>query len=173
MFRSIPRRWLVLLGALLATVAAAVWPRGDGDGVAALEVVAPSARGREATPGGKSAVPAAVTLPPLGERLERPRSAREVENLFDATSWLPPAPKAAQVEPSVPTAPPFPYTSAGSIADNEGLTVVFMKQNQHFIVRRGEILESTYRIDEIDARSITVTYLPLGLQQVIPLGAEQ
>ena len=168
MFKALPRRWLVLYGALFATVAAAVWPRAD-DG-AALEVVAPVARSSEAAPGGKPVTAVAAALPELGERLERPRADKEVENLFGPTSWIPPAPKVAPVMPEPPTAPPFPYASAGSLADKDGPMVVFMKQNQHFIVRRGDVLESTYRIDEIQPRSVTVTYLPLNLQQVVPLG---
>ena len=171
MFKALPRRWRVLFGALFATVAAAVWPRAD-DGTA-LDVVAPVARSSEASSSAKPAPPAAAVLPALGERLERPRAAKEVENLFGATSWIPPAPKVVPIVPPPPTAPPFPYASAGSLADKDGAMVVFMKQNQHFIVRRGDVLESTYRIDEIQPRSVVVTYLPLGLQQVVPLGAAQ
>ena len=164
MFRSAPRRWLVLGGLLLATVVASVWPRGEES--PALEIVAPSARGNEATPRSGQALSAAAGLPSLGDRLERPQGATKVENLFAATSWNPPAKLAA----SAPSAPPFPYAVAGNLVDNGVPTVVFMKQNQHFVLRAGEVLENTYRIDRIDSRSIAVTYLPLGHPQILPLG---
>lgn len=166
MLRSTPRRWLVLGGLLLATVVASVWPRGEES--PALEVVAPSARGNAVTPKSEQTSSAPAGLPPLGERLERPQGATKVENLFAATSWTPPLAKLAA---SAPSAPPFPYAIAGNLIDNGVLTVVFTKQNQHFVLRVGEVLENTYRLDRINSSSIAVTYLPLGHQQTLPLGA--
>jgi len=165
MFRSLSRRWLVLGGLLLATVVASVWPRGEES--PALEVVAPSARGNEVTSKLEQTSRAHAELPPLGERLERPQGAKKVENLFAATSWIPPSSKLAA---PTPTAPPFPYAFAGILVDNDVLTAVFTKQNQHFVVRAGEVLEDTYRLDEINSHSITGTYLPLGQKLTLPLG---
>ncbi len=169
MFQSASRRWLVLGGLLLATVVASVWPQGGES--PALEIVAPSERGDAAAPRNGRAqsgqtVTATAELPPLGERLERSQGATKVENLFGAMSWIPPAKPVA----ATPVAPPFPYTVAGSLIDNGVPTVVFMKQNQYFILRVMEVLESTYRIDAIDERSIALTYLPLGHRQTLPLG---
>ena len=166
MLQSAPQRWLVLGGLLLATVVASVWPRGEES--PALEVVAPSARGDMATPKSAQTSSAPAGLPPLGEQLERPQGATQVENLFATTSWTPPLAK--QPAASAPRAPPFPYAIAGNLVDNDVRTVVFMKQNQYFVLRVGEVLENTYRLDGIGSRSITVTYLPLGHQQTLPLG---
>jgi hypothetical protein len=69
--------------------------------------------------------------------------------------------------PAAPTPPPFPYTIAGSVADANGLMIVFNRQNQDFVLRVGDILEQTYRVEAIDTRSVTVTYLPLGLTQAV------
>ena len=166
MLRSALRRRLVLGGLLLATVVASVWPRGEESRV--LEVVAPAARGNAVTPMSEQTASAPAGLPPLGERFERPQGATKVENLFAAKSWIPASPKLAA---SAPVAPPFPYAIAGNLVDNGVMTVVFTKQNQHFVLRVGEVLENTYRLDGIDSRSIAVTYLPLGQQQTLPLGA--
>jgi hypothetical protein len=48
--------------------------------------------------------------------------------------------------------------------------IVFANQNQNFAVRAGEVLEKTYRVESIDSQAVTVTYLPLGLTQRLPIG---
>lgn len=111
--------------------------------------------------------PAPAGLPPLGERLERPKGAAKVENLFAAPARTPPP---ARLAASTPSAPPFPYAIAGNLVDKGLMTIVFAKQNQYFVLGVGEILENTYRIDAINSNSIAVTYLPLGQQQILPLG---
>ena len=205
----LPRRWLVLGGALLATSVAAMWPRAKDD--SAIEVVAPVERVGQnklksdppsderarLQPGSavESVAPSATTdkpepkiernlsqaphAPAPGNRLERLRTPTKaddlkVEDLFGATNWNPPPPPPPPQQalpPPVPTAPPFPYAVAGSIADLNGPMVVFMKQNQDFVVRVGDVLENTYRVDAIDEQSVTVTYLPLNLKQVVALSA--
>lgn len=163
MSQSTSRRWLVLGGLLLATVVASVWPRGEES--RGLEVVAPTARSSEAASGREQTSSAPAGLPPLGERLERPKGAAKVENLFAPTTRTP-----AKLAASTPSAPPFPYAIAGNLVDNGVMTVIFAKQNQYFVLGVGEILENTYRIDAINSSSIAVTYLPLGHQQILPLG---
>jgi hypothetical protein len=68
-------------------------------------------------------------------------------------------------------APPFPYVVSGSIVDANGIMVVFTNQQQNFIVRTGEMLEQSYRVDSVDPQFVTLTYLPLGLTQRVPMGA--
>jgi hypothetical protein len=66
--------------------------------------------------------------------------------------------------------PPFPYSVAGSITDTNGLEVVFTNHEQNFFVPVGALLEQRYRVDAIDGDSATLTYLPLGLTQRVPIG---
>ena len=166
-------RWIVLSAALLATVVATVWPHGD-EGTA-VQVVAP-VMNRNAGPSEARQQSADSALPNLGEQLERPHANSEVRDLFGARSWNPPPPPPVvqkQLPPTPPTAPPFPYGIAGSVADGNGLMVVFTKQNQDFVLRVGDVLEQTYRVDAIDAQSVALTYLPLGLAQLVPMGASK
>ena len=51
--------------------------------------------------------------------------------------------------------------------------VVFANQNRDFVLKAGEILDDTYRVDEIAAEQVTVTYLPLGIKQILPMGASR
>lgn len=66
-------------------------------------------------------------------------------------------------------APPFPYAVVGSISDGNGVTVMFTNQQQSFMVRVGEMLANDYRVDAVDAESVTLTYIPLGITQRVPM----
>ena len=159
----------VLLGiALLATVAASFWPGSEENTPG--QIVEPVARAVRTASATERTMPADAQLPPLGEKLERLPATQTIEDLFAPTSWVPPAAKAAAAVPSAPTAPPFPYSVVGGLTDNKLLTVVFSGQSQNFVLRVGESFADTYRLDEVNASSITVTYLPLGQKQVLPLG---
>ena len=168
MISSTLRRWLVLGGALLATVVASVWPR-DGEHPA-REVVAPVTRTEVASPR-QTKPPAEIALPELGDRLARAPATSNIPDLFGATTWSPPAAGAKpRPEPAAaPAAPPFPYAIIGSAESENGLVVVFSRQNQDFAVKAGDVLEKAYRVDAIDAQSVSVTYLPLGLTQVFAI----
>ena len=96
-----------------------------------------------------------------------------MRDLFGPKSWNPPPPPVAARKPPPPpppTAPPFPYLVTGAVADADGVLVVFTNQQQSFVVRVGEIIERTYRVDAIDAQAVTLTYMPLGLTQRVPVG---
>ena len=67
--------------------------------------------------------------------------------------------------------PRFPYLISGVFADSQGLTLVFGKQNEHFLLRLGEVLEETYRLDEIDSQQVTLTYLPQSSVLRIPFSS--
>ena len=87
----------------------------------------------------------------------------------------PPAPKpgkaAAPPPPPPPMAPPLPFRMVGSI-DEDGKVTVFAERANGDVValRVAEIVDNTYRVDSIDARTMTLTYLPLGQKQTLPLG---
>ncbi len=168
---TLTRRRLILGGALLATVVASVWPRAQER--PASEVVAPVTQ-RGAAPPREQAHPAQsaqpTELPTLGERLERAQTMAKVQDLFGATTWNPPpAPVPLPQKPAPPTAPAFTYAVAGLVHDANGPMIVLNRQNQDFVLRVGDVLEQTYRIEAIGPQSVTVTYLPLGLTQVVPI----
>jgi hypothetical protein len=163
-------RAIVLGGALLVTVVASVWPRAQES--AAPEVVTPVAK-PAASSREPSVPPPPSELPWLASRSARLQTAPEVRDLFGAKTWEAPPPAVARkpAPPPPPMAPPFPYIVSGSIADTSGVLVVFTGQQQSFVVRVGEVLERTYRVDAVDAQAVTLTYLPLGLTQRVPLAA--
>ena len=167
--RSAFTRWIILGGALLATVVASVWPKGQETPM--TEVVRPAVE-REPAPPRQRTQPEHAAPPKLSVLRERQHEDAEIQDLFGAKSWNTPAPRAPQKPspPPPPMAPPFPYSIAGRVVDAHGTMIVFSNQNQNFAVRAGELLEQTYRVESIDSQVVTVTYLPLGLTQRLPLG---
>jgi len=164
-------RWVILGGALLATVVASVWPGGQDEPM--IEVVPPVAQRDTARLMDKTAAGQAE-LPPLSALRERQRASTDVQDLFGIKTWsAPPAPQQPRTPPPpvAPVAPPFPYAVAGSVVDPNGLMIVFTQEQRSFVLRVGEVLEQTYRVESIDPQSVTLTFLPLGLTQRVPIGA--
>ena len=172
MLRFPRMRRILLSAALLVTVVASVWPRAQESSVG--EVVVPTAQ-RDSPPTEQvSPTPAPSNLPTLGSRKEQRQTAPEVRDLFGSKSWNPPPPppqtkRAPVAPPPPPMAPPFPYAVVGSIADANGVTVMFTNQQQNFMVRIGEMLANDYRVDAVDPESVTLTYIPLGIRQRVPM----
>lgn len=184
-------RSLVLLAALGLTLAATWYatslddPADDADAAEAL-LARPLARqpaplpAREQRPGAngpvRDAIPAEATetatrsVPaPAGQRI-RASSA----NLFAVRSWQPPPPPPpSPVEQPVvvPIAPPLPYRYLGRMEDSGRITVFLGEGAQSVrVVRQGDQL-ADYRIDEINAQGMRLTYLPLQQQQQLLFGS--
>jgi hypothetical protein len=61
--------------------------------------------------------------------------------------------------------PPVPYRVAGQVTDDGGMRVVLAKGDRVFFVQEGDTLEGGYRVDTIRPDAVTLTYLPLGVQE--------
>jgi hypothetical protein len=163
----------MLGAALTATAAAAVWPRAQE---APSSAVVESVNQKERATQVEQTRSELRQLPPPSLPRQRREQLPEVEELFESKSWipppppLPPKPRLRPQPPPTPVAPPFPYTIAGTLIDGNGMTVVFTREQQEFIVGVGEVLEQRYRVDSIDERSVTLTYLPAGLTQRVTFG---
>jgi hypothetical protein len=166
---SIRTRRIVLGGALLVTVVASVWPRAQEN--VAPEVVAPVTQ-PEVSSRRDQTLPAPTGAPTLVTRVERQQPAAGDRDIFVPKSWEPPPPPVAVRKPTAPPppmAPPFPYVVTGTILDANGILVVFTNPQQNFVVRVGEVFEQIYRVESVDAQTVTLTYLPLGLTQRVPM----
>lgn len=87
---------------------------------------------------------------------------------FRSISFLPPPPKViapvivAPPPPPKPVAPTFPYAYFGRMMDINKKNVTYLSRDDALIpIRQGEVLDNAFRIDEIGATQIVVTYLPL------------
>jgi hypothetical protein len=175
---SLRTRRTLLAGALAAAIVASVWPRAEQS--AAPQVVAAVTPQTEAAAKAQPAIAALPPSPRLPERATGSRSGK-VQDLFTPTDWNPPPPRAraprakprdpvveVAVAPAPPAAPPFQYVLSGTLVDSDGALLVFAKEQETFVVRIGEVLDRQYRVEGVDARAITLTYLPLNLMQRIP-----
>lgn len=89
---------------------------------------------------------------------------------FRAKSWYvaPPPPP-----PAKPTAPPLPFQYLGKLNEDGEIRVFLNHQGKHLIARTGDIINDTYRVDEIAAGRMSFVYLPLKEIQVLAIGAEK
>lgn len=87
-------------------------------------------------------------------------------------SWSPQQPPAPPPPPPqeapAPTAPVFPYAWVGRFVD-EAPQAVIAGPNGTWVLRKGEVIEGQWRLDSIDERRLTVTYLPLSQEQTVAL----
>jgi hypothetical protein len=156
--------WLGGLG--LITVLAALWPVDEHNDVS-IQVPEHAAKHHQTAHIEKPT----VHFKPLQARdISDDELLPAIDNLFPSQSWTPPPPKVAPVVQQAPVAPPLPFVFAGRYVDGSITTAFLTEGTQMHRIKQGETINSTYRIDKIDATTITLTYLPLGSSQILPAG---
>ena len=69
-----------------------------------------------------------------------------------------------------PTPPPaLPFRYIGRVVQDGRLEVLLLRGAQHFSVAAGESIGSQYRLEQVGESEIVFTYLPLNVQQSLPL----
>lgn len=100
-------------------------------------------------------------------------------DLFAAKSWKP-APTLATVTeqaPAVvpmavaPSAPPLPFQFIGRMDDRSDLQVFLQSGEKLYVVRIGDVIDDTYRIEHLSATELSLVYLPLHLSQTLSVGS--
>ncbi|MHC8321046.1 hypothetical protein ACYZT4_10160 [Pseudomonas sp. GB2N2] len=145
-------------------------PADDGD--AAGAVVAPAASRKTgaavagATVSGKPAL--VKDLSPAGD-------------LFAAGSWKA-APSLASVTEQpvnltpvvqIPSAPPMPFQFVGRLSDHSDLQVFLQSGEKIYVVRKGDVIDETWRIEGISDVELSFVYLPLHVSQTLSVGSTQ
>jgi hypothetical protein len=178
-----PRTTRALLGVALLLTLLAAWfaPPDDSVGVAASEA-------------GPAGTKRGASMPPLAGKERRSAAApfvdvlriraRALEDgddapdaiLFSSTQWSPPATVTAAAAPTPVAAaapaqaPPLPFRVLGSY-ERAGQTVVFLQQNdQNHVVRVGDTIADTYKVESLDDAVMKLRYLPLDQIQTLELG---
>ncbi|MBV6289096.1 hypothetical protein [Pseudomonas aegrilactucae] len=106
------------------------------------------------------------------------RAASPVD-LFASKSWKPAAvlasvteQPAAVVDPVViPVAPALPFQFVGRLDDRDDQQVFLQSGEKLYVVRRGDVIDDTYRIEQISATELSLVYLPLHLSQTLSVGS--
>lgn len=172
-----PRTRRIALGvALAATLGAAAWVDQQEEAAAdALEPPAARVAARPPMQPAQSAPTEVITL----ARLKRDLAPQEMRDLFASHTWYvpPPPPKYVAPPPAAPSLPapppappPLPFVYLGKLLDDGEITVFVAFNGRNIAVKANEVIESTYRVDAIDPRSMVLTYLPLDMKQTLSLG---
>ncbi|CAG8863244.1 hypothetical protein PS627_00180 [Pseudomonas fluorescens] len=153
--------WIAFLG----TSAVLAWAPGHWFGDAPQEV-------------------AAARPAPAGNHVEskpdRPAVARAASsNLFPSQRWsaaptvttVTEQPMATVAEAVTPTAPVLPFQFVGRLADRLDQQVFLQNGEKLYVVRQGDVIDDTYRIEQISATELNLVYLPLHLSQTLSVGS--
>lgn len=100
-------------------------------------------------------------------------------DLFASKSWKPAAvlasvteqPAAVVAPVVVPVAPALPFQFVGRLDDRDDQQVFLQSGEKLYVVRRGDVIDDTYRIEQISATELSLVYLPLHLSQTLSVGS--
>ncbi|MGY4829026.1 hypothetical protein ACVNIS_10650 [Sphaerotilaceae bacterium SBD11-9] len=173
--RSNKRMAILLPGlALAAYLALFADKTPQGGAKAAVPASRPAATVAVAAPKGKP-VAALERIEPLVPRKLLVHSADPSADLFASPSWSA-APLPAPVAPTAPPAPqevqvaPPNYRVLGKKLENGVWEVYLGRDDTSFIVRAGDTLEGTWRVDKVEPPSVSMTHVPSGSVHSLPIG---
>ena len=160
------RRWSLLLVLLALACALALFGQRSGPASAIVDAATPAGSPQEQlrTPAPTAAAPTIAAL--------RPRTPLDrLSDIFASLDWTPPPPPPPPPPPAAaPRAPPLPYTVLGKKLEDGQWQVFLARQEQIFIAKPKMIIEDNYRVEAIQPPAMTLTYLPLKQQQILPIG---
>jgi hypothetical protein len=76
---------------------------------------------------------------------------------------------AVTAPPPKPTTPPIPWKFAGRFVEGNDSYILLSSPNMDVSVKKGDVIDGQYRIDDIQATMILVTFLPMNEQQRIAI----
>jgi hypothetical protein len=171
----------LLIGALALTLAAVRWADTltDVTEASAGAVAEATPRARE------DSRPATVQQAPALD-LTKLRRAPVVEpdgDPFGPRSFRPAPPKVkvppagalqagAPPAPPPPQAPPLPFAYIGRLSEDRDTTVFLAMGERNLVVRPGDVIDNTYKLEEVSDSAVVLTYLPLSQRQTLPIGAQ-
>lgn len=166
--------WVVFFG----VAAALAWfpeyfKQADDSEPAVATVATPT---RDKTPGASAAASTAAAVTPI-------KDLSPAGDLFAARSWKAAAApgtgtvteQSEIVNPVVqtPTAPPLPFQFVGRLDDRSDLQVFLQNGEKIYVVRKGDVIDDTWRIERISKAELSLVYLPLHLAQTLPVGSTE
>jgi hypothetical protein len=108
------------------------------------------------------------------DKLKRNSQQTKPNDVFKVHSWIvvPPVKKVKPVPPPPPVAPPAPFVYMGKLEETPKGTLIFLlANNKLYSVVKGEKIDPLWRLDGEDVSSIHLTYIPLGLTQLLSKSA--
>lgn len=163
-------RWMIIAAALILTLIAVGWvnqtdPIDEAQASPSATKHVASSSTRETDEESRAD---AIQL----NKLERAKIdvKAQIADLFKSKSWYVPPPPPKPVPPPPPAAPPLPFTYIGKL-EEEGKIIVFLsRQDRNYVIKTGDVIDGTYRVDMIAPSALNLTYLPLDIKQSMPIG---
>lgn len=117
-------------------------------------------------------------------KLQRPRSAGPTGDMFGPRDFRPAPPVAKHpiaqpvaiaqpAPPPPPMAPPLPFAYIGKLAEEGNTTVFLALGERNLAVKPGDVIDNMYRLEGVNDNAVMLTHLPTGMQQSLPIGAQQ
>jgi len=78
---------------------------------------------------------------------------------------------AAPVVAAAPTAPALPFQFIGRMGERDDLQIFLQNGEKLYVVRQGDVIEDTYRLDRVSASELNLVYLPLHQSQTLSVGS--
>jgi hypothetical protein len=166
-------RWILYAVALALTLVAVRWAGGQdrAEQRAAAQAPAPDRAGvREASAeAARAEAPPEVRLDLLAKRTA-PAPAGDP---FRTQSWEPPPEQRVRRSPPPPPpqAPVLPFAYMGKLVEDTTTTVFLARQDRNYIVRAGDTIDGTYRVEKVGDDAVEFVYLPLKAKQTLPFTA--
>lgn len=160
------QRWALLGGALALTLLLAVWPDGGDERSRAVVGVEPRSHAG-AKPQDQAPVLLAMSIDTLPRGAGAEGEDKEVKNIFARQTWFvpPPPPK-----PAPPAPPPLPFSYLGKVIDGNQVTVFVTQGDRNMVLKTGDVIDGLYRVETIAPPVMTLTFLPLNMQQSLEIG---
>lgn len=100
-------------------------------------------------------------------------------DLFSARSWKAAPTLASVTEQPVnvtpvvqaPTVPPMPFQFVGRLDDRSDLQVFLQSGEKIYVVRKGDVIDDTWRLEGITDLELSLVYLPMHLSQTLSVGS--
>ena len=168
------KRHIALTLALAATLGASWWAaRTPDQATATLPRAAAGRPVAAANPGNRDQLAGdpALTAPPALTPEQYTRAPLAEHPPLQVTlAWgppppppLPPVPKG--YKPPPPPPPPLPFRSIGKLEDGTTVTAFLLGPDQSYAVRTGDAINGNYRVEEVTAQHVVLTFLPLNARQ--------
>ncbi|RON53905.1 hypothetical protein [Pseudomonas frederiksbergensis] len=160
--------WVAFFGVAAALAWLPDYLRQPEEGETAMATVAKPAKSKP------SAAPDSVKAAPI-------KDLSPSGDLFATRSWKV-APQLASVTEQpvnltpvvqIPSAPPMPFQFVGKLADRTDLQVFLQSGEKIYVVRKGDVIDDTWRIEGISDVELSLVYLPLHLAQTLSVGSTQ
>ena len=109
------------------------------------------------------------TVPPLAEFERRIDEKFVVVDVFEARQIAGPA----AAPPPAPLPPKLPFSYMGSIEEAGRVKFVLIEGDKLHIVAKGGKFAGAYRLEEVGAEELVLTYLPLEARQSLSKGVKK